>query len=110
MVTISYIGGPGTHFNIFAALRSWLTPDDAVVPEEEIFSPGQTQQQVQQQDTEEMTSSQQAAQAAALCQLNISYQTVDTVQGGREGQARGGRAAGRRRHHGRRRHPGELPA
>jgi PDZ domain-containing protein len=90
MVTISYIGGPGTHFNIFAALRSWVTPDDAVVPEEEIFSPGQSQQQVQQQDTEEMTSSQQAAQAAALCQLNISYQTVDTVQGVEKGKPAAG--------------------
>jgi Lon-like protease len=86
MVTVSYIGGPQSHFNIFAALRSWLTPDNAVVPEEEIFTPGQTQQQVQQQDTSEMTSSQQAAQAAALCQLNISYKTVDTIQGVAKGK------------------------
>jgi len=90
MVTISYIGGPGTHFNVFAALRSWLTPDNAVVPEEEIFSPGQSQQQVAQQDTEQMTSSQQAAQAAALCQLNISYQTVDTIQGVQKGKPAAG--------------------
>lgn len=90
MVTVSYIGGPQSHFNVFAALRSWLTPDNAVVPEEEIFSPGQTQQQVQQQDTEQMTSSQEAAQAAALCQLNISFKTVDTIQGVEKGKPAAG--------------------
>src|SRR5215469_12681915 len=46
MVTISFIGGPNTSFNIFAALRSWLDKDDAVVPQQEIFTPGQTPQQV----------------------------------------------------------------
>ena len=49
MVTVSFIGGPGTRFDIFAALQAWLSPQDAVVPEREIFPPGQTQQQVQQQ-------------------------------------------------------------
>ena len=90
LVTVSYIGGPQSHFNVFAALRSWLTPDNAVVPEQEIFAPGQTQQQVQQQDTEQMTSSQEAAQAAALCQLNISFKTVDTVQGVAKGKPAAG--------------------
>jgi Lon-like protease len=79
LVTVSFIGGPGSSFNIFAALRSWLSPHDAVVPEAEIFPPGQTTQQVAQQDTEEMVSSQQTATAAALCQLGISFKTVDTV-------------------------------
>ena len=90
MVTVSYIGGPQSRFNVFAALRSWLTPDNAVVPEEEIFTPGQTQKQVQQQDTEQMTSSQQAAQAAALCQLNISFKTVDTIAGVEKGKPAAG--------------------
>jgi PDZ domain-containing protein len=90
MVTVSYVGGPQSRFNVFAALRSWLTPDDAVVPEEEIFAPGQSQQQVQQQDTEQMTSSQEAAQAAALCQLNISFKTVDTIQGVAKGKPAAG--------------------
>jgi PDZ domain-containing protein len=80
MVTVSFMGGPGTRFNIFAALRAWLSPSDAVVPEQEIFTPGQTPQQVARQDTEQMASSEQTAQAAALCQLNISFKTVDTIQ------------------------------
>jgi Lon-like protease len=80
MVTVSSVGGPGTPFNIFAALRSWLNPDDAVVPEQEIYTPGQTPQQVARQDTEEMANSQQTATAAALCQLKISFKTVETIQ------------------------------
>jgi Lon-like protease len=80
MVTISFLGGPQTEFNIFSALRAWLSPHDAVVPEEEIFTPGQTPQQVAQVDTEEMADSQQTATAAALCQLKISFKTVETIQ------------------------------
>ncbi len=80
MVTVSFLGGPQTHFNIFAALRAWLSPHDAVVPSSEIFTPGDTPQQVAKQDTEEMANSQQTATAAALCQLNIRFRTVDTVQ------------------------------
>jgi Lon-like protease len=79
MVTVSFLGGPGTEFDIFAALRAWLSPHDAVVPEEEIFTPGQSEQQVSKQDTEEMVNSQQTAAAAALCQLKIKFRTVDTI-------------------------------
>jgi len=79
MVTVSFLGGPGTQFNVFAALRAWLSPNDAVVPESEIFPAGQTQQQVVQQDTEQMVNSQQTATAAALCQLGISFKVIDTI-------------------------------
>jgi Lon-like protease len=85
MVTVSYTGGPGSNFNIFSALSAWLTPDDAVVPEDEIFSPGQTQQQVIQQDTQEMVGSQQDATAAALCYLHIPFKAVNTVQSAEKG-------------------------
>lgn len=80
MVTVSYSGGPGTSFNIFNALAAWLTPDDAVVPETEIFLPGQSQQQAVQQDTQAMADSQQDATAAALCFLGIKYQTIDRIE------------------------------
>jgi PDZ domain-containing protein len=79
LVTVSYTGGPGTDFNIFSALRAWLTPNDAVVPASEIYSSGQTQQQVVQQDTQQMLGSQEDATAAALCFLNINYTTVDRI-------------------------------
>ena len=61
------------------ALQAWLSPHEAVVPEQELFPTGQTQQQVTHQDTEQMVNSQQAAQAAALCQLGIKFDTIDTI-------------------------------
>lgn len=79
LVTISYTGGPGTGFNIYTALRAWLTPHDAVVPQSEIYGTGQTQQQVVQQDTQQMLGSQEDATAAALCYLHIGYTTVDVI-------------------------------
>jgi Lon-like protease len=85
MVTVSYQGGPGSNMNIFQALRAWLDPSEAVVPESELFPPGQSAQQTQAQDTEEMTGSQQLATAAALSALHIPYKTqagvVSTVAG-----------------------------
>jgi PDZ domain-containing protein len=85
MVTVSYQGGPGANLNIFQALRAWLDPSQAVVPESELFPPGQTAQQTQQQDTEQMASSQETATAAALTALHIPYHTqvavLETVPG-----------------------------
>src|SRR5258708_3848626 len=80
MVTVSFMGGPGTGFNIFGALRAWLSPDDAVVPEQEIFTPGQTPQQVARQDTEQMANPQQRPRAAGLCRLDSGSRRVDTTK------------------------------
>jgi PDZ domain-containing protein len=79
LVTVSYQGGPGSNLNIFSALAAWLNSRDAVVPESELFAPGQSQQQSQQQDTQEMTGSQDFATAAALTELHIAYQTQIVV-------------------------------
>jgi Lon-like protease len=79
MVTVSYQGGPQDKLNVFDALRAWLTPHEAVVPEVELFGPGQTQQQVARLDTQQMASSEQTATAAALCEVGIRFTTVDTV-------------------------------
>jgi Lon-like protease len=79
LVTVSFQGGPSDSLNVFAALRAWLTPHEAVVPEQELFGPGQTQQEVVKQDTQQMASSQQTATAAALCALGIGFKTVDTI-------------------------------
>lgn len=91
LVTVSFQGGPQDSFNIFTALEAWLSPHDAVVPEQELFPAGQTQQQVTQADTEQMVSSQQTATAAALCQLGIKFTTLDTVAGVEKGMPAQGR-------------------
>ncbi len=79
LVTVSYQGGPGANLNIFQALRAWLEPSEAVVPEGELFPPGQSAQQTQAQDTEQMASSQETATAAALTTLHIPYSTQVVV-------------------------------
>jgi PDZ domain-containing protein len=85
MVTISLQGGPGVNLNIFQALRASLDPSEAVVPESELYPPGQSAQETQAQDTEQMASSQETATAAALSALHIGYQTqvivMQTVPG-----------------------------
>src|ERR1700743_1662621 len=85
LVTISYEGGPGSDLNVFQALRAWLGSSEAVVPESELFPPGQSAQQTQAQDTEQMASSQELATAAALTQLHIPFTTqvevLSTVAG-----------------------------
>jgi PDZ domain-containing protein len=87
MVTVSYIGGPGYRppFNVFSALQAWLSPHNAVVPQEELFPTGKTEQQVSQEDTEEMADSQQTAMVAALNQLGIKFTTVDTIVATKKG-------------------------
>jgi PDZ domain-containing protein len=85
MVTVTYQGGPGNQFNVFTGLRAWLDKSEAVVPQTELFAPGQSQQQVQKTDQQQMTSSQQTATAAAFHQLGIGYKTVVGVAGTQKG-------------------------
>jgi Lon-like protease len=90
LVTVSFQGGPADSFNVFTALQAWLTPHDAVVPEAELFPPGQSAQQVTRQNTEEMASSQQTATAAALCQLGVKFTTLDSVAAVEQGMPASG--------------------
>ena len=108
LVTVSFLGGPGDGFNVFTAIRAWLTPHTAVVPESELFPPNQSEQQVVQQDTAEMANSQQTAQAAALCTLGIQLHHPGHRHADGEGPPGRRRAAPGRQHHRGGRHPGQL--
>jgi PDZ domain-containing protein len=90
MVTVSYLGGPGSDITIFQALKSWADSSEAVVPESEIFPSGQSAQETQSQDTLQMTSSQQTAQAAALNALHIPFKTQVEVLEAPSGDPAGG--------------------
>jgi len=79
LVTVAYQGGPGTRIDLFSALRGWIDPTIAVVPEETIFPPSTTAKEVEEQNTQEMTNSQDDATAAALTELKIPYSSVVTV-------------------------------
>jgi PDZ domain-containing protein len=84
-VTVAYQGGPGNRIDLFTALRGWLDPDVAIVPEEAIFPKNVSTKKVEQENTEEMASSQEAATAAALHELHMPTPTtvvVDSVQQG----------------------------
>ncbi|MFI6456562.1 PDZ domain-containing protein [Streptosporangium amethystogenes] len=79
LVTVAYQGGPGTRIDLFSALRGWIDPTIAVVPEETIFPPATTAKEVEEQNTQEMTNSQDDATAAALTELRIPYNSIVTV-------------------------------
>ncbi|MFI6482564.1 PDZ domain-containing protein [Nonomuraea sp. NPDC050663] len=83
LVTVEYKGGPTNRIDLLTALRGWLDPTVAVVPETTIFPPNQTAQQVEQQNAAEMTGSQDNATAAALTELKIPF-TAEVVVAGTE--------------------------
>ncbi|MDF5755545.1 PDZ domain-containing protein [Spongiactinospora sp. TRM90649] len=76
LVTVAYQGGPGTRIDLLTALRGWIDPTIAVVPEETIFPKTSTAEQVEEQNVQDMTNSQDDATAAALTQLKIPYSSV----------------------------------
>jgi PDZ domain-containing protein len=53
------------------ALAGWLSTDEAIVPKDTIYPPGETQQQSDAENTQEMTDSQDSAVTAALGALGI---------------------------------------
>ncbi|WP_336208173.1 YlbL family protein [Nonomuraea sp. LPB2021202275-12-8] len=79
LVTVAYQGGPTAKIDLLTALRGWLDPTVAVVPEETIFAPDRSPEQVEEENTVEMTNSQDDATAAALGELKIPYTTVVSV-------------------------------
>ncbi len=80
LTTVSSYGGPGRHLDLLTAMRAWVSPHDAVLPEELLYPRGTTRQQAQHQDAEAMTLSQQDATTAALRQLHIAVTPVVVVQ------------------------------
>ncbi|NRQ37812.1 PDZ domain-containing protein [Nonomuraea sp. NN258] len=79
LVTVAYQGGPQARIDLLTALRGWIDPTVAVVPEETIFAPDRDPEKVEEENAVEMTDSQDSATAAALNELKIPYSTVVTV-------------------------------
>ncbi|TDB98940.1 PDZ domain-containing protein [Nonomuraea longispora] len=79
LVTVAYQGGPAAQIDLLTALRGWIDPTVAVVPQETIFAPDRDPQEVEEENTVEMTNSQDSATAAALNELKIPYDMVVTV-------------------------------
>jgi PDZ domain-containing protein len=79
MLTVYVDGTPQGKLSWLEVAASWFDPSHSVVPLDEIYPPGQTDDQASQQSTQEMSGSQEAAQAAALSELGIAYTTTVTV-------------------------------
>jgi PDZ domain-containing protein len=65
--------------DLLGALRGWLDPERAVVPREEIFPPGQTQQQTDEKNTQDFVTSQNSAELAAMAYLDQTKIVVTQV-------------------------------
>ena len=81
LTTVSVVGGPDRPITLVQVVSGWLDRTAAVVPQEEVFTPGQTQQQSDDENKAEMVSSQESATAAALSTLGIDVPTSLSVAG-----------------------------
>lgn len=71
LVTVQYRGGPGYRLDLFTALRGWVDPQVAVVPQRAVFPEGQTAEEVRKNTSRRMRQSQQDAAVAAVRQLGV---------------------------------------
>jgi PDZ domain-containing protein len=75
--------GVRDQLDLFTAFRGWLDRRVSVVPREEIYPPGRSQQEVDQATTQQFVDSQSTAEFAALGELGYPQQVViDSVPKG----------------------------
>ena len=79
MLTVYVDGSPQQRLSWIQLASSWFDPTRSVVPIDDIYPPGQTDEEANQQDEVDMADSQQDAQAAALTALGIDYTTTVVV-------------------------------
>jgi PDZ domain-containing protein len=72
--------GVESDLTLVEALRGWFSRDQAVVPREVVYPPGQSDEQVQAQNTEAMRTSQESAEAAAARQQGSRISEVSVAQ------------------------------
>jgi PDZ domain-containing protein len=75
LTTVSVLGGPRQRMDIITALRGWLDDSIAIVPEEQVYPPGESADEAERQSAAEMTESQENATTAALRELGIPVTT-----------------------------------
>lgn len=79
LVTVAYRGGPGYQLDILTALRGWVDPDIAVVPQRVLFPEDKTAEEVRETTSRRMRHSQQTAAVAAVRELGIPVHVKVTV-------------------------------
>jgi PDZ domain-containing protein len=81
MTTIQVFGGPGYRLSLLEVMQAWVSRTDAVVPESQVYPPGQTQEEVEQETAAEMSHSQEQATAASLRELGMTVpETIKIAQ------------------------------
>jgi Lon-like protease len=88
-LNLTTVGVSRGRISLVQAVRGWFAKDVAVVPEEAVYPPDQTQKQTQQANREAFLTSEQAAEAAALGHLGYPEKVV--VQGFSSGSPSRGR-------------------
>jgi len=76
--------GVQSEVNLLGAIRAWFRDDQAVVPRELVYPPGQSEEQVEQHNAEQFTRSQSSAEIAALRYLGdypLRVTVVDVIEG-----------------------------
>jgi PDZ domain-containing protein len=76
MLTVSINGNRENRLNWFQVATAWLEPSKAVVPLDNVYPEGVTQEQSNEQSAVDMQNSQQEAIAAALTQLGYDFTTT----------------------------------
>ncbi len=76
--------GVQSQTDLLSALRGWFDREEAVVPRELYFPPGQSEKEVDQRNQEDFQASQSSAETAALRELGFPVQVAVTkVEAGR---------------------------
>lgn len=79
MTTVEVYGGPGRPLSLPQVLQAWVSRSEAVLPQDEVFPPGQTEKQVGTQNAAEMSDSQQSATAAGLREAGLVVPETITI-------------------------------
>ncbi|MGL5929959.1 MAG: YlbL family protein [Dermatophilaceae bacterium] len=77
--TVRVLGGPGVRTNVYRLAEAWLSDEEEVLPEEQVYPPDVTEEQVQQEGAAEMAQSQTVAAATALRALGRQVTQTVTV-------------------------------
>ena len=79
MTTIEVFGGPGRRLSLPQVLSAWLSRSQAVLPQDEVFPPGQTAEEAESEDAALMSESQQSATAAGLREVGLKVPETVTI-------------------------------
>ncbi|MEU3773991.1 PDZ domain-containing protein [Streptomyces sp. NPDC032472] len=74
-MTTVRVTGADYEMNVIEAVYGWMSGDNIVVPHENLYPNGKTEQQSTQENAEEFSQSQEAAKVAALKELGIDVPT-----------------------------------